>query len=66
MFTPEAAKGTHLKFYVGAHNGRVVVDFGRSITHMEMEPAEAEKIAELLIKHAGRARVPDVSKPDPV
>jgi len=65
MFTPELTKGTKMRFYIGTDNGKVIVDFGASISHMEMEPIEAEKLAHLLTKHAHIARVPHVgNEPD--
>lgn len=56
MFTPELARGTHLRFWVGVNRDQVVLDFGTSVSHLEMGPDEAEKIAQLLLKHATKAR----------
>ncbi|MGH9735436.1 MAG: hypothetical protein ACRD8A_12710 [Candidatus Acidiferrales bacterium] len=56
MFTPEVARGTRLRFWIGVNRDQVVLDFGMSLSHLEMGPDEAEKIAELLVKHASNAR----------
>jgi hypothetical protein len=56
MHVPDLIAGTKLKFYIGFEKGQVIVDFGTNVSHMEMEPEEAEKIAAMLIKHAGNAR----------
>jgi len=57
MFTPELVQGEHLRLHLNFWRGRVVLDFGKAISHLEMEPDEAEHIAKLLIKHAQNARV---------
>jgi len=56
MRSPELLQGEHLKLYIGVNNGRVVLDFGRSLSHIEMEPQEAEQLLTLLRKHADLAR----------
>jgi hypothetical protein len=62
MFTPELAAGTKMRFHIGVFRGKVVIDFGVSVSHLEMGPHEAEQIAELLIKHATSAKVPVVGE----
>jgi len=56
MRSPELLQGEHLKLYIGVNDGRVVLDFGRSLSHIEMEPQEAEQLLTLLRKHADLAR----------
>ncbi len=60
MFTPQAAIGAHFKAHIGMYKGRVVLDFGVQLSHLELEPREARQIADLLLKHALRAEL----KPD--
>jgi hypothetical protein len=62
MFTPELAAGTKMRFHIGEFRGKVVLDFGVSVSHLEMGPHEAEQIAELLIKHAQAAKVPNLDQ----
>jgi hypothetical protein len=57
MITPELVQGAHLQIHVGSYRGRVVLDFGTAISHLEMEPEELDRILELLAKHAQNARV---------
>jgi hypothetical protein len=57
MVTPELVQGAHLQIHVGSFRGRVVLDFGTPISHLEMEPEELDRILELLAKHAQEARV---------
>jgi len=57
MVTPELIEGAHLKIHVGSFRGRVVLDFGTPISHLEMSRTELDRILELLAKHVQNARV---------
>ena len=64
MFSPELLEGEHLKLHISFWHGRVVLDFGKAISHLEVEPQEAEDLACLLMKHATNARVGKVLSGD--
>jgi len=57
MRTPELLEGEHLRLHVVDSNGRVVLDFGKPISHLELEPEEAEQLSMSLAKFVHRARV---------
>jgi hypothetical protein len=43
--------------FVGSKEGKVIVDFGESLSGMEIGAQEAEMIGFLLLKHAASARM---------
>ncbi len=45
-----------IRFGVGAHDGRVVLDFGKPVHSLGMLAEQAEQLAETLKIHADRAR----------
>jgi hypothetical protein len=51
------AVGSKLRLHIGFHKGRVLLDFGNSISHLEMDPEDAEHVAKLIVKHSQNARV---------
>ena len=58
MFTAELMRGEKLRLHIGFdEHGKVIVDFGVSLSHVEMEPQEAVMIANLLMKHANNAKM---------
>jgi hypothetical protein len=44
-----------LRFGIGHHKGRVVIDFGQKIAWLGLTPELARGMAELLVKNAERA-----------
>lgn len=45
-----------LQFGVTLHEGKVILNFGKPVAWMAMEPTGARELGELLIKHAENAR----------
>lgn len=41
-----------LRVAVGAHKGQVVLNFGRSVAWLEMDPVEARNVAMMLLERA--------------
>lgn len=53
---PEIIEVTNIKLDIIPHNGKVVLDFHRSVSVMEIPPDAAEAIAQSLLKQAAIAR----------
>lgn len=53
---PQLLEFANIELYVGFNKGKVIIDFHRSVTAMEIEPQHAEIFARLLLKHAQNAR----------
>lgn len=58
--TVEQVDSDKLRLHVDSSKGKVIVDFGRSITHLEIPPHEAEIFGALLMKHAAKAKFGDL------
>jgi len=46
-----------IKFAVGSEKGKVILDFGTSVTWVGMTPAQAKQVGMALIKHADDALI---------
>lgn len=53
----EPAAGNSLNLRMGHVKGRVIVDFGTSVGHLEMAPQDAENLAIMLQQHAHLAKM---------
>lgn len=63
LVKPQILEMTNVELYVGTNRGKVVIDFHRSVSVMEIEPEHAEAFARLLMKHAQRARGSELFRP---
>jgi hypothetical protein len=43
-----------LRVAVGAHKGRVVLNFGRAVAWLSMDPVEARNVAAMLLERASK------------
>ncbi len=45
-----------IRFDIAVHAGRVLIDFGKPVYSIRLNPDQAARLAEILIRRAGEAR----------